>query len=318
MTENNLAISEPIFLAGAQRSGTTLLRIMLRHHPKIAWCNPFKHAVDQIPAYGDWPQLDQYYQRLEAEPKFLETGLTIDHSLNYPELVNSFLLQERERQGKQLVGATVHHYFDRALRIWPNARFIYVVRDGRDVARSGIALGWAGNFWTAVEPWIYAERLWKQNREMIPPEQRIEITYEELISEPIKTLTHLCNFIGVPYDRAMLTYPQTSTYGLPDPKLIGQWRRKLSDQEIQLAEARIADMLLERGYELSGLPILTVTPTMEKRLRLQDWWARVQFRMQRNGLPLFLADYLSRRLGFTQWQKQIQWKTHEIHKSYIK
>lgn len=39
-------VSEPIFLVGAERSGTTVLRLMLDHHPKIAWCSEFEYAVD--------------------------------------------------------------------------------------------------------------------------------------------------------------------------------------------------------------------------------------------------------------------------------
>jgi hypothetical protein len=71
----------------------------------------------------------------------------------------------------------------------------------------------------------------------------------------------------------MISYPETTTYDLPDPSYIGQWRRKLSEYEIRLVESRIGKMLMKRGYKLSGLPPLTVTSTMEKKLRLQDWWA---------------------------------------------
>lgn len=311
-------VSEPIFLVGAERSGTTVLRLMLSHHPQIAWCNEFEYTVDRIPDGDDWPHLEDYYQWLETHRIFQATGFTIDRRLSYPQLVNSFLLQKQNQESKSLIGATVHRHFDKLLRIWSDARFIHIVRDGRDVARSCIGMGWAGNVWTGVEGWIEVEQLWTQLKDMIPGERRTEVNYETLISEPTKTLTRLCEFIDVPYDEAMLSYAQNTTFDLPDPKLIQQWRRKLSEDEIQLVESRIADRLVERGYELSGLPPLEVTPARARSLRFQDWYARVKFRVKRQGLPLFLAEYFSRKLEIKQWHKRVKLKLNAIEKRYLK
>ena len=74
-------INQPIFLVGAERSGTTVLRIMLRHHPKIAWCNEFEYAVDRISETGEWPNLHQYYDWLADHRIFLATGFEIDRAL---------------------------------------------------------------------------------------------------------------------------------------------------------------------------------------------------------------------------------------------
>ena len=311
-------VSEPIFLVGAERSGTTVLRLMLAHHPQIAWCEEFEYAVDRIPDGGDWQRLDEYYQWLETHRIFQDSGFTIDRRLSYPQLVNSFLCQQRDRVGKPLIGATVHRHFDKLLWIWPNARFIHLIRDGRDVARSCIGMGWAGNVWTGVERWIEAELLWAKLSSMLPAQRQIEITYENLILDPVKVLTHLCDFIGIPYDQAMLSYAQATTYDVPDPSLIRQWRRKLSDREIQLVESRIANMLVSRGYELSGLPPLIVSSAIERKLRLQDSWARRRFRIQRNGLTLFLSDYLLRSLRLTQWQQLVQLKLNDIERAHLK
>lgn len=311
-------ITKPIFLVGAERSGTTVLRLMLDHHSQLAWCNEFEYVVDRIPIEKGWPQLDDYYEWLETHRIFQATGFGIDRSLNYQQLVNSFLCQKRDRARKPLVGATVHRHFDRLLRIWPDARFIHIVRDGRDVARSCIGMGWAGNVWTGVERWIEAEGLWAKLSQSLPAERQIEVTYETLILEPVDTLKRLCDFIGIPYDQKMMTYAQTTTYDIPDPKFIGQWRRKLSNREIQLVESRIADRLLERGYELSGLPLIKVTPAMKRKLRLHDWWTRLQFRIKRNGLALFLEDYLSRHLIIKSWQKSVRLKLNAIEKAHLK
>ncbi|MGF1482413.1 MAG: sulfotransferase [Cyanophyceae cyanobacterium] len=312
------SLSHPLFLVGAERSGTTLLRLMLAYHPQIAWCFEFEYAVDLIGEDGQFPQLADYYEWLETHRIFQSTGFTIAHHLDYTQLVNSFLIQQRERTQKPIIGATVHRHFDQLLQLWPQARFIHLLRDGRDVARSCIGMGWAGNVWTGVERWIEAEHLWKKLQNSLSCEAWLEIKYEELIAEPTATLTQICDFIGVSYSEAMLSYPQSTTYTQPESNLIGQWQRKLSEREVRLVESRIGQMLAERGYELSGLPPLVVTPVIKTQLQLQDWSSRLQFRIQRNGLPLVLSDYLARRLGIKQWQKRLQLKLNAIEAATLK
>jgi len=182
MKANSQLVTEPIFLVGAERSGTTVLRLMLDNHPQIAWCYEFEYAVDKVSDEGNFPSLEDYYKWLETHRIFQDTGFTIDRSLSYLQLCHSFLVQKREQVGKKLVGATVHHHFDRLLSIFPDARFIHLIRDGRDVARSCIGMGWAGNVYTGVERWIEAESLWDKLSQSIPPERQIEVTYETLIA----------------------------------------------------------------------------------------------------------------------------------------
>lgn len=311
-------IKQPIFLVGAERSGTTLLRLMLDNHPQLAWCYEFEYAVDLIPDDNKWAGLETYYQWLETNRTFHVTGFTINPALDYPLLINSFLLQKLQHEQKLIVGATVHRHFDRLLRIWSDARFIHIVRDGRDVTRSCIKMGWAGNVWTGIEKWLEAETLWNKIEQQLAPNRRINISYEKLIANPVETLRQVCDFIGVEYDEAMLNYPQTTTYDFPNPALIGQWQRKMSEGEIQLVESRVAEMLVTRGYQLSGLPLLKVNSLMRQQLMLQDWWSRVQFRINLYSLPLFVSDYLSRNLGLKQWQKSIKLQLNAIENAHLK
>jgi hypothetical protein len=311
-------ISEPIFLVGAERSGTTMLRLMLSHHPQIAWCNEFEYSVDCIPNTQEFPNLNQYYDWLETHRIFRKTGFQIDKSLDYPQLINSFLYQKKEQTNKPIVGATVHRNFDKLLKIWPNARFIHIVRDPRDVARSCIGMGWAGNVWTGVERWLEAEQVWEKLTLEVPEERRLEIQYETLIAEPVQTLKPICEFMGVSFDEAMLHYSKTTTFSYPDPKLIYQWRKKMSDREIQLVELQVGKLLEKRGYQSSGLPTLKMTPIVQQQLRLHDWWQRWQFRVKRYGWLLWIADYLVRRFHLKSWQKYLQLHINAIDQTYLK
>jgi len=312
------ARQEPAFIVGAVRSGTTLLRLMLDHHPKLAFHFEFEFAVDQVGAEGDLPDLDSYHEYLSQNRVFQLSEGTIDPRLDYRQLVNSFLQQKKSRDGKQFVGATVHHHIDRIGHVWSEAKYIHLLRDGRDVARSCSAMGWAGNMYTAVDRWIEAELTWQRLRKEIPEDRQLEVRYEDLILEPEKTLTRICDFLDVDFDEAIYRYADSSTYEMPDAKLTQQWRRKLSDEQIQLAEARISAMLTERGYELSGLPLLDISPRQQRKLRRQDWLWRAKFRLDRYGLPLFTADYFARRLPFpalTRWCKD---RINAVDNSHIR
>ncbi len=317
MAQHISLISNPIFLVGAERSGTTLLRLMLDHHPQIAFQSEFEYAVDYFREHN-FPVLNEYYKCLETNRLFQSSDFSIDFSLDYPQLINSFLVQKRDRAGKAFVGATVHRHFDRLLQIWSDARFIHIIRDGRDVTRSCIGMKWAGNVWTGIDRWIEAEQLWSQLKATISPEQYTEVHYETLIAEPVKTLTHLCNFIGTSYDPAMLSYAQTTTYDLPNAKLLWQWKRKLSEREIQLVEAKIGDMLVERGYELSGLPSLTINSVTKQMLRLHNKLSVVQGRISTYGLPLIMSSVLSRHFDLKQWEKHVQLKCNDIDAARLK
>jgi len=188
--------------------------LILDHHPQIAFSD-FYFTVEMLPEEGGWPDLDAYYAYLETDRIFQATGLTVDRGLEYPHLADSFLRQWQHRSGKPIVGGKIRCQFDRLLRIWPDAKFIHLLRDGRDAARSLIEMGWVGNMYTAGEFWLKAEREWDKLCQLVPSERRTELRYEDLVSDPVPTLTRVCEFVGVPYDPAMLSYPEDTTYGPP-------------------------------------------------------------------------------------------------------
>ena len=309
----------PFFLIGAERSGTTLLRLMLNGHPLISWLNEFEYSVDQIVNNDIWPDIECYSDYLSTNRIFQSTGFTIDKKLNYPDLIKSFLSQKQERDAKPIVGATCHRHYDRLLRIFPRARFIYLLRDPRDVARSNIGMGWAGNVWKGVDRWVEAENLWenlKQNlRENI---SYIEVRYENLISEPEATLSAICSFINVEYDSSMMSYPNYTTYSIPDPSLTEQWKRKMSIKEIELVESKIFDHMKKRGYAPHSTSPDAPSTVRKILLNIQDKIFRVRFKVQRFGLGLVLYDFISRKCRLKFLEKGIQIRINEKTKKFLK
>ncbi len=308
----------PTFLVGSVRSGTTLLRLMLDHHPRLAFHFEFEFAVDRLGPQGEFPPLDQYRAYLRQDRVFRLSGATIDPQLDYLGLVSSFLEQHRRRANKPSVGATVHHRFDLLPKLWPQARYVHLLRDGRDVASSCIAMGWAGNMYCASDRWLRAERCWDRLRGQLSRDQWIEVRYESLIRQPEVALHEICDFLGEKLHQSMFDYAHSSDYGLPDARFTSQWKSRLSDREIQLAEHRQRELLVARGYELSGLPAIDVDAALERRLRHADWLARAAYRRRRYGLPLLAADFLGRRLRLRPLARWTKRRTDAIDNQHIR
>ncbi|MEL4895850.1 sulfotransferase family protein [Crocosphaera sp. Alani8] len=309
-------LEQTTFIVGAERSGSTLLRLMLDHHPHIAWCSEFEYAVET--EEKDRSNLEHFYEKLSTNRIFAAHGFTIDKTLNYPDLIKSFLIQRKQQTNKEIVGATCHKNFDRLLEIWKDARFIHVLRDPRDVARSSQEMGWAGNVWVGLDRWIHSEETWDKLASILPPERQLEIRYDDFIRKPEETLTKICNFIGTSYDSEMFNYIHTTDYQLPDPKLVSQWKHRLSSEDIRLIEARVGSLLDKRGFERSGLPSLAISPLKIHQLTWQSWWYCISFRIKRYGLKLVLLEFLSRKLGLEQWQKQLTLEMNEVTNAYCK
>ena len=122
--------------------------------------------------------------------------------------MNDFLRQKRVSSGgKPHVGATVHRNFDRLRFLWPDAQYIHLIRDPRDVARSVLQKGWAGNIYQASEFWIQAENCWDSLVTQLSSDQAIQIHYEDLVRRNEVVLTEICRFVGVDYSQKMLDYP---------------------------------------------------------------------------------------------------------------
>src|SRR2546428_1804823 len=120
----------------------------------------------------------------------------MDQSLGYGELGDVFLGQKQaDSGGKRYVGPTVHRHFDRLRFLWPHARYIHLVRDPRDVARSVFQKGWSGNLYQAAEFWIQAEESWDSLLTHLLDDQSMEVHYEELVTRTERTLSDICRFI---------------------------------------------------------------------------------------------------------------------------
>ena len=304
-----------VFLFGALRSGTTVFRLMLDAHPDISNPGEADFLFDYLSRddAGHW----KYQIDLMREDRiFAAKNLGIKDGLDGLELLDDLLTQLQDKTPGTLV-LTVHRHPDRLIQCLPNARFIHLLRDPRDVARSSIGMGWAGNVFFGVDHWIKTETGWDGIAGDLEPQNILELKYEDLFHNVIQSLVTVCDFIGVPFHEKMLTYHEGTTYGPPDAKLTEQWRRKATTREIELVEQKAGVLMKARGYRLEGNGV-KVTAAERSRLIVSNKLGVWSFGVRRHGFWVYFMEKVTRWLGLARWNKRLHETISSQSLKYLK
>jgi hypothetical protein len=277
----------PIFVVGCPRSGTTLLQQMLHCHPRIALPSEtrFVHPAYQARrSFGDLEEegnrraLGTWITRREGT-KFGALGLDPDLiaqeiAAGPPTLGSALAIVFRayaREHGRPRWGDKRPSYFRRVpvlRRMFPDAQFVHLVRDGRDAVASLRGMPWyGGDVYQAALTWREACDTGRRLADRLGPRTFYEFRYEDLVADPERELRALCGFLGEEYHPAMTearrharrTVPperawHQRTHEAVNPDRVGAWTGRLEPWEISLVEHVLADRLLDRGYRPSGAP----------------------------------------------------------------
>lgn len=305
-----------IFLVGALRSGTTVLRLMLDHHPEISNPGEYDFFFDEVSDDGIVPDADVFMEWLETERVYQYSGLSYDPELDYVSNLKSFF--KVLSKNKTNVVINIHRNFHKIPMLFPEARFIHLLRDPRDVARSSIGMGWSGNVYYGVDHWIGSENSWGRFASDLDNDKYTEVTFESLIDKTDETLQELCDFIGVLFSKKMYDYQNNSTYSAPDKTLIWQWKRKLSPQEIMQVESKAGGLMINRGYQPVNDGEITLGLLTRARLYIQNKLVRWKFSMARVGVWLFFVEKITRKLGLNKLNSKYRKKIQTIQQALVK
>lgn len=292
----------PSFLIGVQRTGSTLLRLTLNHHPQLACLDAFSPQLLKKESDGSAPDFQSLKKRILLDRRYQDADLDLDPSLDYHQkLKNIYDVWCRHHGGgKPILGVTMHFRYLLALELWPDAKFIHLVRAPRDAAPSFINLGRAGNAWHATDNWVEAERKVEALCKLIPAERIMRVRFEDLVHNSEKELMRICQLLGTPYSSKMLSYPENTSYKLPAPSAAQRWLKKMSRRDIQLVEARAGDLLGSLGYEKSNYPSLKINGAHRSYLALHNRLRKLRFRIKRHGCKAIFVNAISTRLGPTK------------------
>jgi hypothetical protein len=232
-------LTAPIFVVGASRSGTTLLRSLLSAHPRIA-VSPESHFVPFAAGHGlapgagpdagpaDW---DGFWRALGGFQRFRDVGAPAARAKSLAEAhgERSFrsafagmLLAYGEMTGKRRIGEkTPRHvnHVDTLLAWFPDATVVFVVRDPRGMVASQLATPWIAERMAKGRRSLRGSRayqigwlaqLWQRTYGQIQPRfaghPRVEVLrYEDLVTAPEPALRGLCTALGEAFDPAMLS-----------------------------------------------------------------------------------------------------------------
>ncbi len=279
--------SRAVAVYGALRSGTTLLRLMLDGHPKLACPDETDFLFDHLITDAS----GVHYDVAALEKDRIYRGHMADYADRPLGTFTPDAFIARIAGDDQTSVLMLHRHLDRVLDLYPDMRLIHMVRDPRDVARSSIGMGWAGTTYHGVDHWIDTETGWAAVADRLSPDQVLRISYEELIHDAETTLRKITDFCGLDYDPAMMRYTQGSTYARPDARLVDQWKRKQTPHEIALVEGKIGPLLDQAGYAPSGHAPIYPGALERLSLKIRNKASIWRERIRRFGLadPLIVA-----------------------------
>jgi len=290
-------MTAPFFIVGNDRSGTTMLRLILDRSREAAvpsesmLLRDFAHerrrgrlgepgeAERFLAAVWRHPKVRLW--KLEGEPPPVPPGL--GHAEAYRFAVEAPFRAYARSQGKDRFGDKTPAYLhcvDELFDVWPEARVVVLVRDGRDVALSlrGVPFG-PNNVWSAARWWARGIRRGLE-AERRHPGAVLHVRYEDLCTEPERVTLSICDFLELAYHPGMLAIERsdpakivedqsgwfTSVWSGINADAIGKWRRELTARERSTFATVAGAELAELRYEVDEA---------DRVSRLPEAWYRV-------------------------------------------
>jgi hypothetical protein len=257
----------PIFLGGCPRSGLTLLRVMLDSHPQIS-CGPDSGVVSLAQAARN---IGTTLGALHARDFLLPPEQV---RANFARAIGAILNARRDALQRSLAAEKSPMnvlFFEDYAAMFPSARFLHVVRDGRDVAASLVGRGWkdprTGRLFDYCASPEGAIRYWKGLAAAGLAAERalggrlLRVRYEDLVRDPEKALRAACAFLNIPYTVQFLLFFERpadlagmeleSAAGFKAPVhggQIGRSRTELPPAALRHIESVAANELRALGY----------------------------------------------------------------------
>jgi hypothetical protein len=272
----------PTFLFGMERSGTTLLSMMVGAHPQIAvplattglWIDfaerlgdfndlatraDVARLVDAIHGHERIRLWDAELQR-EALLADLPPG-------DYGAVVARFHAEYARAKGKPYwanVDIATFENMDLVNSWFADARFLHIIRDGRDVALSHQTMPYgAGNIAECARAWVNRTATSVKMGRILGPARYMTVRFEDLVLDTRPSLERMCDFFGVAFDEGMLRYGEMVDAKIPEnrrwlwPSIarppqeskVGQWRRRMSRTQRIVFEGIANETLKAWGYD---------------------------------------------------------------------
>jgi len=272
----------PVLVLGVRRSGTTLLRVMLDRNSELA-----------VPDESYFiPQLADRHLRHVEPDEFVDDLRRIDTLADWSVPLDKVRARLTERMPIGAAIATVYEVYAtergkarwgdktpmymqnlRLLeRLFPDALFVHLIRDGRDAALSFLSMPKGVMTETWMQPrhaagfacqWRTEVKAARRLGRRVGGERYLEVRYEDLVGEVEPVLRRISEFARIPYEPAMADYvgdvdvaakPHQQSLMQPPTPGLRDWRLQMSPADVGAFDQVAGDLLDELGYETHERP----------------------------------------------------------------
>lgn len=278
-------IPAPFFIIGAARSGNTLLRALLVGHPQIA-IPPESYVLPRLVekwehlSFLRWDDLVRVViGTFQSHPEFFTWN--VDLSAVYRK---ALAIDKRDRSLAAMIDLIYRHYatevfpgarvwgdktpfntenYRAILRLFPQARYIHILRDGRDAVSSALEAGlFEGDVERASREWLLRVRSARELSRHVDKSRFLEVRYERLVADTLSVLQEVCNFLGLPFAEQMAAhedvfgslgdakhYAHHANLARPiTAESVGKWRQRLTDDQKAIVNRALGRELRQYGY----------------------------------------------------------------------
>ena len=220
-----------IFMIGTQRSGSNLFRLMLNQLPEIAAPHPPHILIRLMPlmeGYGDLSNPETFAQLVDDACRLVEANPVEWEGVK---LDRAEIAARCDRQDLYAVMAAIYDtlrdtwgkeawvckslanvkYADKLADRFDDAKFIYLYRDGRDVALSFMKAPSEGekHYYNIALDWNKAQQQALRLRDKVGPSRFLSVSYEDLTGDEAGTLRRVCEFLGATYSEDAMHFHET-------------------------------------------------------------------------------------------------------------
>jgi Sulfotransferase family len=274
-----------------------LLRVMLDRHPQLAIPDE-SYFVPQLADLHRGPiDVDSFLDDLARLPTLREWGVRAEDvrprlrpGMAPGEAIGAVYEAYAAAHGKERWGDKTPmymQYLPLLEHLFPTARYVHLIRDGRDCAVSFLRMpeGVVTRSW--AHPRSAADFACQWRAEVLAAralarrvgDAYVEVRYEHLVAEPAQTLVQICEHAGLRYEPSMLEYtgtvdvsakPHQQSLRKPPTPGLRNWRTELGAHDVAAFERVAGDLLAELGYGAMR------RPTVAGRLRRMGYAGRVR------------------------------------------
>jgi len=282
-------LATPIFfIIGRARSGTTLVKALLDAHPNVVVPVECAFLLNLYSKYGKkkyWTDalLKEFIKDLSNEPAYklmqidqagLEQKLASCAGENtyanicmqvYGSCQSFYPKEEIKLLGDKNPAYSL--YVEKIREIFPEAKFIHIIRDYRDHIVSMMRVDYEAHIVSSLAyRWKYYNRQIEKTK-VAHPDIFYTLKYENFVANTSHYLQEICGFLGIPYEEKMLAYRDKkndfyenypkevfikyhkSIFDQIDSSKSGTWESKLTEKQIRIAEAVSGDYAERFGYK---------------------------------------------------------------------